>query len=114
PVAPAGTWALLALLVIVAPYSIGRYYARAFGQVQASRWRTGALTFVTCVVGFLWFEWLQETVSPSVSLPVLFVAVVLARLGLVANRLRVHYLWIAAAVAAFAALPRGSVSADVR
>jgi hypothetical protein len=66
------------------------------------------------VAAFLGFEWLQETLSPPVSLPVIFVAVVLARLGLVAGRVRAHYLWIAAAAALFGVLPRAAVSADIR
>jgi len=114
PFVPAGAWALLVVLVVAAPFHIGRYYARRFGQVQPPRWRTGLFTLIASTVAFLWFEWLQETASPPVSLPLLFVALVLARLGLVAGRLRVHYLWIASAVAVFAVLPRAGVPADVR
>jgi len=111
---PAGVWAILVAAAVVAPFRIGGYYARRFGQVQPPRWRTGAFTLIASVAAFLWFEWLQETLLPPVSLPVIFVAVVLARLGLVAGRLRGHYLWIAAAAALFAVLPRAAVSADIR
>jgi hypothetical protein len=114
PFVPAGLWTVLGLTALAAPFPIGRYYARRFGQAPPLRWRSGILTLLGACAGFLWFEWLQETLSPPVSLPVLFVAVVLARLGLVSGRLRVHYLWIAAAVAVFALLPRGGVSADTR
>jgi hypothetical protein len=114
PFLPAGIWAVIALTALIAPYRIGRYYARRFGEAPAPLWRTGMLTLVGTCAGVLWFEWLQETLSPPVSLPLLFVAVALARLGLVAGRLRAHYLWIAAAVAIFAVLPRASVPADVR
>jgi hypothetical protein len=72
------------------------------------------LTLLGSCAGFLWFEWLQEILALPVSLPLLFVAVALARLGLVAGRLRIHYLWIAAAVAAFAMLPHDGISADTR
>jgi hypothetical protein len=111
---PAGLWAILVAAAVVAPFRIGGYYARSFGQVHATRWRTGAFTLIASVAAFLWSEWLQETLSPPVSLPVIFVAVVLARLGLVAGRVRGHYLWIAAATALFAVLPRAAVSNDVR
>jgi hypothetical protein len=111
---PAGMWSLLVVAAVAAPYPIGRYYARRFGQVRPPRWRTGALTLIACTAVFLWFEWLQETLSPSVSLPLLFVATLLARLGLVAGRLRGHYLWIAAAVGLFAVLARAGVSPDAR
>src|SRR5262245_1032705 len=94
---PAAVWTLLALAALTAPFAIGRYYARRFGKAPARSWRTGVLTLVASCVGFLWFEWMQETLSPPVSLPVLFVAILLTRLGLIAGRLRVHYLWIAAA-----------------
>jgi hypothetical protein len=114
PFVPAGLWTLVALTALAAPYSIGRYYARRFGQAPPLRWRSGMLTLLGSCAGFLWFEWLQETLAPSVSLPLLFVAVALARLGLVAGRLRIHYLWIAAAVAAFAMLPHDGISADTR
>jgi hypothetical protein len=111
---PAGVWAILVTAAVVAPFRIGKYYARSFGQVQPPRWRTGAFTLIASVAAFLWFEWLQETLSPPVSLPVIFVAVVLGRLGVVAGRARGHYLWIAAAAALFAMLPRATVFADMR
>lgn len=114
PFVPAAVWTLVALAAILAPFAIGRYYARRFGQAPALRWRSGMLTLIGSCAGFLWFEWLQETLSPPVSLPLLFVAVMLARLGLVAGRLRVHYLWIAAAVAAFAVLPHAGMAGGVR
>jgi hypothetical protein len=114
PFVPAAVWTLVALAALFAPFGIGRYYTRTFGQAPPLRWRTGMLTLIGSCAGFLWFEWMQEALSPSVSLPLLFAAVLLARLGLVAKRIRVHYLWIAAAVVAFAVLPRGSVSTDVR
>jgi hypothetical protein len=113
-VVPAGVWALLVIASLAAPFRIGQYYARRFGQAPAPRWRSGMLTLVASCAAFLWFEWLRETLSPSISWPLLFVAVVLARLGLVAGRLRVHYLWIAAAVTVFAVLPRASTSEDAR
>ena len=114
PFVPAAVWALLFLAILVAPFRIGRYYARTFGQAPAPRWRTGMFTLIASLAAFLWFEWLQEALAPSVSLPLLFVAVMLARLGLAAGRLRGHYLWIAAAVALFAVLPRADVATGVR
>jgi len=114
PFVPAGVWALVVVASLAAPFRIGQYYASRFGQAPAPRWRSGTLTLVASCAAFLWFEWLRETLSPSVSWPLLFVAIVLARLGLVAGRLRVHYLWIAVAVAAFALLPHGSMPEDIR
>jgi len=114
PFVPSGVWALLLATCLAASFRIGRYYARRFGQATAPRWRTGLFTLVASVAAFLWFEWLQETLSPSVSLPLAFVAVLLARLGFAADRLRSHYLWIAAAVALFALLPRAGIAPGVR
>jgi len=111
---PAGLWAIVVAAALVAPFGIGGYYARSFGQVHAPGWRTGAFTLIASVAAFLGFEWLQETTSPPVSFPLLFIAVALARLGLAADRLRGHYLWIAAAVALFALLPQAAVSPDIR
>jgi hypothetical protein len=114
PLVPASIWMLLVLAAIAGPYWIGRYYARRFGQALPLRWRTGAVTFVGSCAAFLGFEWLQETLAPPVVLPLLFVAVMLARLGLAAGRLRVHYLWIAAAVAVFAVLSRAAPDSALR
>jgi len=111
---PAAIWSLLVVAAVAAPYPIGRYYARRFGRARPPRWRTGALTLLACAAAFLWFEWLQETLSPSISLPLLFVATLLARLGLVAGRLRAHYLWIAVAVALFAVLAGAGLSPGAR
>jgi hypothetical protein len=114
PFVPAAVWVLVVVASLAAPLRIGQYYARRFGQAPAPRWGTGMFTLVASVTAFLCFEWLQETLSPSISLPLLFVAVMLARLGLAAGRLRVHYLWIAAAVAVFAMLPRDGMPDGVR
>src|SRR5262249_38071112 len=88
PFVPGVIWTLLILAALVAPSGIGRYYARRFGQAPAPRWRSGMLTLLASGAAFLWFEWLQETWSPAISLPLLFVAVMLARLGFAASRLR--------------------------
>ena len=114
PFVPAGIWALILLAVLVAPFRIGRYYQRRFGQAPAPHGRSGMLTLIASCAAFLWFEWLQETLAPSVSLPLLFVAVMLARLGLAAGRLRAHYLWIGAAVALFAVAPHAGLESGVR
>jgi len=114
PFVPAGVWALIVIACLAAPFGIGQYYTRRFGQAPAPRGRTGMLTLVASCAAFLWFEWLQETLSPPVSLPLLFVAVMLARLGLAAGRLRAHYLWIAAALTTFALLPRAGMADGVR
>ncbi len=105
PLLPAVVWALLVLAPLPLSSIVARYYARRFGRAQAPLWRSGALTMIGVVAGFLWFEWIREMLSLRVLLPVLFVAAALARLGVVANRLRVHYLWIAGACVGFALLP---------
>ena len=70
--------------------------------------RTGAATLVGVAVVFLGLVCLQDVrpdVRPlPVSLPVLFLAIALARLGLVADRARGHYVWIAIGCVAFALL----------
>jgi hypothetical protein len=87
---------------------------RRFGRAQQNRWKTGIATLVVAVTAFLWLEWLQETRPLPVSLPVVFVALLLARVGWAAGRLRSHYLWIAGACAVFATLPLLHVSMYAR
>src|SRR5262245_38529398 len=67
PFVPAGVWAVIVVACLAAPSPIGRYYARRFGQARAPRWRSGMLTLFAACAAFLWFEWLQEILSPSVS-----------------------------------------------
>jgi hypothetical protein len=109
PFLSASGWALLLASAFVLSALIGRYYARHFGQAHPLRWRT-----VLPLVAFFWLEWLQEIRPFPVPLPVLFVAVVLARIGMAAGWLRSHYLFIAAACATFALLPLLGVPLEIR
>jgi hypothetical protein len=72
------------------------------------------LQIVAGTAAFLALEWLREIQELPVALPILFVAVVLARVGMAAGWLRSHYLWIAAACALFALLPALNVNQDMR
>lgn len=110
---PAG-WVLLILAAVAASFPIGRYYTRQFGHAEAPRWRTGAATLVGMAAVLLALAWLQERRPFPVSLPLLFLAIVLARLGLAAGRVRIHYLWIALACVVFALLPLLGAPAGVR
>lgn len=110
--APSG-WAAVVAVALAVSVPIGRYYTRQFGQAQPLRWRA-ALSLLAITAAFFWLEWVQEIRPLPVPLPVLFVAVLLARLGLAADRLRIHYVWIAAACATFALLPALGVPAAAR
>ncbi len=111
---PAAASLVLLAAGLAASFPIGRYYARRFGRVEPRPWRAGTVTLVASAAALLALAWLQERWPVPVSLPMLFVSAALARLGLVEGRLRVHYLWIAAACAAFAVLPLVGVPVAVR
>jgi len=107
-------WGMSLGLAIAASIPIRRYYSRRFGDAAALRWRTGALTLLVVTACLVCLGWMQELRPAPVSLPVAFVAIALAKLGLAANRLRAHYLWIAAACVLFEALPPLGANAEVR
>jgi len=113
PTLPRGGWAACVTLALASSVAIGRYYTRRFGQVNTFPWRTG-MTLLGGIFTVLALEWMRETWEVPVSLPVVFIAIVLARLGLAADRLRVHYLWIAAACAVYTALPPLGVALELR
>jgi hypothetical protein len=106
-------WSLLLVSAFAASTLIGRYYSRRFGQTHPFRWRS-ALQIAAGTAAFVALEWLQEIRPFPVPLPLLFIAVVLARVGTAAGWLRSHYLWIAAACALFGLLPLLGVSLDMR
>jgi len=108
-------WVLVFFAVALASsYAFRAYYHRRFGRTRALPARTGAATLVGCFVVIAILVWVQDQHQWLVSVPILFVAAVLARLGLVAHRLRVHYLWIAAACIAFALLGPLGASVGIR
>ncbi len=109
PPLPWTLWAAVLAASLVATLPIGRYYTRRFGRVRRGLWRSGALPLAGAVVVLLGLLRLQEVLSPTVSLPLLFLAAVFARLGLAGGRARLHYTAVAAAVAAFAVLPLGGL-----
>ena len=106
-------WTLLLVSAFAASALIGRWYSRQFGQAPPFRWRA-ALHVVAATAAFFALEWLQEIRPLPVPLPLLFVAGALVRMGLAADRLRSHYIWIAAACALFALLPILAVPLDIR
>ena len=110
---PRAGWLGLLAAGVAASVPIGRYYTRRFGRANTLPWRTAAALVgaTTAVVGL---EWVQELRPLPVSLPVVFVAIALARLGLSADGLRIHYVWIAAACVVFTALAPLGVPLDVR
>jgi hypothetical protein len=110
---PRTGWLVLLTAGVAASAPIGRYYARRFGSAAVLPWRT-ALSLLVAVAAIVALEWVQERLEFPLSLPVMFVAIVLARVGLSADRLRIHYVWIAAACALFAALAPLGVPPDVR
>ena len=110
---PRAGWIGLLVAGVAASTPIGRYYTRRFGQASALPWRTGAALAGTAAAVVV-LEWIQERRPLPISLPVVFVAIALARLGLSADGLRIHYLWIAAACAVFAALAPLGVAFETR
>jgi hypothetical protein len=107
-------WGASLGLAVAASIPIGRYYERRFGDADARRPRTGALTLLAVTASLVGLAWVQELRPAPVSLPVLFATIALLKLGLAANRLRAHYLWIAAACVLFEALPPLGANAEVR
>lgn len=100
---PRAGWVALLVAALAASVPIGRYYTRRFGRASSLPWRTAA-ALVGAAAAIVVLEWVQTLRPLPVSLPVVFVAVALARLGLSADGIRIHYLWIAAACGVFAAL----------
>jgi hypothetical protein len=110
---PGAAWTLLIVSALAASTLIGRRYSRQFGRSHPFRWRS-VLQIVAGTAAFLALEWVRERQELPVALPMLFVAVVLARVGMAAGWLRSHYLWIAAACALFALLPTLNINQDMR
>jgi len=114
PLLTGRAFVVLLATAIAASFPIGTYYVRRFGRAQPNPWRTGMATLVAAAAAFLWLEWVQESRPLPLSLPVVFVSLLLARLGCAAGRLRSHYLWLAGACAMFATLPLLHVSMYTR
>jgi hypothetical protein len=113
PLRSGAGWSLLLIAALAASTLIGRYYSRQFGQTHPFRWRS-VLQIAAGTALFFALEWLQEIRPFPIPLPILFIAIVLARIGIAAGWLRRHYLWIAAACALFGLLPVLGVSLDMR
>jgi hypothetical protein len=89
-----------AAVAVALSYNIRAWYERRFGWYLTDRTRTGATTLVMSAVGFV----VLATVQPSartVSWPLLYVAALLAVLGLAQHGLRRHYLAISAGCVLF-------------
>ena len=106
-------WSLLLVSAFAMSTVIGRYYSRQFGQAYPFRWRS-VCQIAAGTAAFFALEWLQELRPFPIPLPILFIAIVMARIGMAAGWLRSHYLWIAAACALFGLLPVLGVSLDAR
>jgi len=111
---PKAAWLVLLAAAVAASFPIARYYEQRFGLVASAPWRSGAVTLLACAAALVGVIWIQEVRPLPVSTPLLFVSILLARLGLAAGRLRVHYLWIAGACAALGLLPLIGVPPAVR
>lgn len=112
PMLPRAGWALVAA-ALATSVPIRRYYMRRFGNTRKVSWRN-MFTWLGSLAALFALEWAREAWRVPVSLLIVFVAVVLARLGLSAHRLRVHYLWITAACLLFSLLAPLGASSEIR
>ena len=109
---PRAGWALVAT-ALATSVPIRRYYMRRFGNTSTASWRT-MFALLGSLAALCALEWAREAWRVPVSLLVVFAAVALARLGLSADRLRVHYLWITAACVMFSLLAPLGASSEIR
>ena len=98
-------WFLASLaLAVGVSFVIRTQYHRRFGQVRSFARDSGAWTLTVCAGCLLGALGMQETLAWPVSLPALFVGVVVGALGAMHGAFRRHYLLIAAACLGFAVL----------
>ena len=97
------------VMAIIGAYVIGGWYGRQFGSVQPRPFRTGGPSLLAnaAVVGVLMV--VHSFVRPPVSLPLLYIGLVLAYTGIVQNGVRRHYLFIAVFCLLFANIQRFNV-----
>ena len=85
----------LVVLAIAVSFPIRTYYRHRFGRVPALPWRSGVVPLVGHCALLVGAEVAREWAGWQFPLPLLVLAVLLARLGLQVGQLRRHYLWLA-------------------
>src|SRR5579871_99317 len=105
---------ILVAFALAVSFPIRVYYERQFGTVPTLPWRSGVLPLLGYGALLAVAEITRERLFWSFPIPVMVLAVLLARLGLRASGLRSHYLWMALACMAFLALGRWHVSTQIR
>ena len=91
-------WFLGALaFAVLASYGIGAYYRHRFGELALAPYRSGGPHLLANAVVIFVSLVLQDAFNWSVSLPLIVVGILLARVGVTEPRMRGHYLAIAVA-----------------
>lgn len=85
----------LMVLAIAVSFPIRAYYRHRFGRVPALPWRTGVIPLLGQCAFLVGAEVVRESAGWQFPVPLLVLAVLLARLGLQVGQLRRHYLWLA-------------------
>ena len=107
----AGQWFVLMLAAAVAvSYLIGASYRAQFGEVRPLPGRSGAATLILSFVAVLALGWAQDQFGWQVSVPTIFIGLMLFRLGLAARALRKHYLVLACLCCVMLAMPLTGLS----
>ena len=104
----------LLVIAIAVSFPIRSYYQRRFGRVPALPWRSGVVPLLGQCALLVGAEIVREWAGWQFPLPLLVVAILLARVGLQAGHLRRHYLWLAGACIVAMVLSPFHLPANVR
>jgi hypothetical protein len=116
PTAVSARAAELTLLVvaIAVSFPIRAYYHHRFGRVPALPWRSGLVPLLGQCALLVSAEVIREWAGWQFPVPLLVLAILLARIGLQVGHLRRHYLWLAGACIGAMILTPFHLSSNVR
>jgi hypothetical protein len=104
----------LVAIAIAVSFPIRAYYHQRFGRVPALPWRSGVAPLVGQCILLIGAEILREQARWQFPVPLLVLAILLARLGLQAGHLRRHYVWLAGVCVVVMMLTPVHLPPDVR